>query len=362
MQKNKSKLSRFEKNNISYVEAINSALIKIMKKNKKVICFGLGINDPKNIFGSTKNLLHYFGSKRVFDIPTSENALTGVAVGLSLNSYIPIMMHQRFDFFLLAIDQLVNSAAKWKFMFGHKRKFKMVFRLIIGRGWGQGPTHSQNYISWFRNVPNIKIFCPTFPDDAYKLYLKLPSIEGPIIIVEHRWVHFQKQKIKLLNNKKNIFKCNFLSKGNNLTIVSYSYSTIEIIKLYKILKKNRIAFDHIDLNSIKPLDINSILKSLKKTGRLLILDNMSFPYCSVGKDIISMIAEKNVKLLKKSPLLLTLPDMPTPTSYFQTKNYYISHKKIISKIEMLLGKKIKYKNFSKEINHDKPDSSFTGPF
>ncbi len=348
--------------NINYIEAINNALIKIMKTNKKVICFGLGINDPKNIFGSTKNLLKFFGNKRVFDMPTSENALTGVAVGLSLNSYIPVMMHQRFDFFLLAIDQLVNSAAKWKFMFGHKRKFKMVFRLIIGRGWGQGPTHSQNYISWFRNVPNMKIFCPTFPQDIYNLYLRIPVIEGPVIIAEHRWVHFQKQNIKLLKNKKNIFKCNLLSKGKDLTIVSYSYSTIEVIKLYEVLKKNRIYFDHIDLNSIKPLDINSIIKSVKKTGKLIILDNTSFPYCSVGKDIISMIVEKNVRYLKKSPILLTLPDSPTPTSFFQTKNYYVSHKKILNKIEFILGKKIKNKLIKEKIDHDKPDSTFTGPF
>ena len=346
---------------ISFIQAVNLALIEIMKKNKKVICFGLGINDPKNIFGSTNNLLKFFGPKRVFDMPTSENAMTGVAVGLSVNSFIPIMMHQRFDFFLLAVDQLVNSAAKWKFMFGHKRKFKMIFRLIIGRGWGQGPTHSQNYISWFRNVPNIKIFCPTFPSDIYQLLKKLPGVDGPVIIAEHRWLHSQKESFKNIKKKEDIFKSKILSKGTTLTVVSYSYSSIEIMKLYKTLKQNNISIDHIDLKTIKPLDIKTIIKSVKKTGKLLILDNMSFPYCSVGKDIISMISEKNIKLFKTTPCLLTLPDMPSPTSHFLTKSYYISEKKILNKIEVMVGKKIK--NFkTKNKMHDIPDTNFSGPF
>jgi pyruvate/2-oxoglutarate/acetoin dehydrogenase E1 component len=346
---------------IKYTEAINLSLDKLMKKNKNVLCYGLGINDPKNIFNTTKNLLSKYGKKRVFDIPTSENALTGVAVGLAINNLIPIFIHQRFDFFLLAMDQLVNTASKWNFMFGRKKKITMVFRLIVGRGWGQGPTHSQNYLSWFANVPNLKIFCPTFPSDVYNFYQSIPIIEGTIIVIEHRWLHFQKEESKNIYKKIDNQKCNYLNYGNDLTIISYSYSTIEIKKIYKILKENQISFDHIDLRCLKPIDYNSIIKSVSKTGKLLILDNMSFPTCSIGKDIISSIAEKNNKIFKKPPKLLTLPDVHTPTSHYLTKKYYNDSNKIILNIEKLLNKKI-IKKINNNLPHDIPDKEFNGPF
>ena len=347
---------------LKYNKAINLSLEKLMRKNKKVLCYGLGINDPKKIFETTENLKKKFGDTRVFDIPTSENALTGVTVGLALNNFIPIFMHQRFDFFLLTMDQLVNSASKWNFMFGRKKKITMVFRLIVGRGWGQGPTHSQSYISWFSNIPHLKIFCPTFPSDVYNLYQEIPSIKGTIIIIEHRWLHFQQQDRYKILNKTNLYKCKHLNRGKDITIVSYSYSTIEIKKIYRTLKDNKISFDHLDLSCIKPIDYKSILNSVKKTGRLLILDNMSFPNCSIGKDIISTLVEKNITIFKCAPKLLTLPDIHTPTSYFLTKNYYNDTNKIIQNIEKILNKKIKIKFSKKKFPHDVPDNKFNGPF
>lgn len=105
-----------------FSEIINLTLKEVLKKNKQVICYGLGINDPKGIFGTTKDLKNMFGINRVFDVPISENSLTGMALGMSLNNFIPIVTHQRLDFFLLAMDQLVNNLAKWKFMFASKKK------------------------------------------------------------------------------------------------------------------------------------------------------------------------------------------------------------------------------------------------
>ena len=134
---------------INFIDSINQALSISMKKDKNVICYGLGVTDPKKIFGSTKNLEKDFGSDRVFDIPTSENAMTGIAIGSSLNGLRPIYIHQRLDFFLLAMDQIINNAAKWHFMFGGQKCYYI--RLITGRGWGQGRT-SQNLQSLFTHT------------------------------------------------------------------------------------------------------------------------------------------------------------------------------------------------------------------
>ena len=156
---------------IKFSEAINQALHKAMSIDENVICFGLGVNDPKTIFSTTKGLEEKFGSNRVFDVPTSENALTGIGIGASMNGIKPVMTHQRLDFFLLAMDQLVNSAAKWHYMFGSQVSIPITIRLILGRGWGQGPTHSQNLQSWFAHIPGLKVVMPSTPQDARDLLI-----------------------------------------------------------------------------------------------------------------------------------------------------------------------------------------------
>ena len=122
---------------ITFADSINSAIDLAMSIDKKVVCYGLGTTDPKGIFGTTKGLEDKFGNERVFDMPTSENAMTGVAVGLAIGGFKTIMTHQRLDFFLLAMDQLVNSAAKMHYMFNGELKVPLTIRLILGRGWGQ---------------------------------------------------------------------------------------------------------------------------------------------------------------------------------------------------------------------------------
>src|SRR5262249_53147089 len=131
-----------QKRTIPFAQAINEAIDVAMALDKNVICYGLGVDDPKGVFGTTLGLQDKYGAERVFDMPTSENAMTGIAVGAALNGIRPVMTHQRLDFFLLAMDQLINNAAKWHYMFGGQNSVPIVIRLISGRGWGQGPTHS----------------------------------------------------------------------------------------------------------------------------------------------------------------------------------------------------------------------------
>ena len=346
---------------ITYAQAINKALTEEMSRNKKLICFGLGVNDSLNFFGTTKGLEKKFGPKRVFETPTSENAMTGIGVGMSLNNNPCVMMHQRLDFFLLAMDQLVNSAAKWHFMFGGKKSVPITIRLVVGKGWGQGPTHSQSLQSWFSHIPGLKVVMPSFPGDAYNL-LKT-SIRDPnqVIFIEHRWLHNLEQETKKIKYKNQKYLPELISKGRDFTAVSYSLSTIEILSLKKVLDQNKISFDLIDLKSIKPLNISMIRNSLKKTKKLLILDSISHPICSVGSEILSQLyREKNIKLTKP-PLLLTLPDIPSPTSTFYTKDFYIKKSDIVNSITKLTGKKIKYNSIDNYL-HDVPDSKFKGPF
>ena len=137
-----------------------------------------------------QDLKEKFGNERVFDTPTSENAMTGVGIGLAMKGYFPIMIHQRFDFFLLAMDQLVNGAAKWYYMFGGQKSIPITIRLIVGRGWGQGPNHSQSLETIFSHIPGLKVIAPTFPKDAKGMVVSAIRDKNPVIIIEHRWCHY----------------------------------------------------------------------------------------------------------------------------------------------------------------------------
>jgi acetoin:2,6-dichlorophenolindophenol oxidoreductase subunit beta len=343
----------------NFAELINKTFIDLMKRDKTIICYGLGIDDPKSIFGTTKDLANLFGSERVFDTPTSENCMTGVGVGLALNGFKPIMVHQRMDFFLYAFDQLVNNAAKWNFMFGKKTNMPFTIRLIVGRGWGQGPTHSQSFHNFFANIPNLKVVCPALPEDVYGLYKSSVYDKSTTIIVEHRWCHNLKINKKLSKMKIPLGKAKILKKGNDITVCTFSYSTIEVLNCYNELKKIGINIEHIDLRCIKPLDIKTIRQSVKKTGRLIVFDNLSNPICSIGDTIISKISDL-YKILKHKPVNITLPDTPNPTTHALSKNYYNDKSILLNIASKMLGKK--YRKITDNKPFDVPGQKFMGPF
>ena len=346
---------------ISFVEAINESIHLEMRRNKKLITFGLGINDPKRIFGSTKGLVERFSSERVFDVPTSENALTGIGLGLSLGGNSVLMTHQRLDFFLLAFDQLINSISKWNYMFnGNSGKVNITIRLIVGRGWGQGPTHSQNLQSVFSHFPGLRVIVPTTPYDAKGLLTSSLRDPNPVIFLEHRWLHNSEGYVPKNNYLINLEKSKILKKGKDISIISTSYMTPEIKNIYKKLKDKNIDFEHIDLICCKPLDTKSIVKSVKKTGRVIILDT-GFKTNSISSEIITLINENCFKDLKHRPIRITAPDIPEPTSYGLTRFYYHDSDNILSKILSIFNKKIKKQKLKKS-HHDIPGEWFKGPF
>ncbi len=348
---------------ISFANAINSAISRAMNKDKKMICYGLGVTDPKNIFGTTKGLEKKFGRERVFDVPTSENALTGISVGLALNGVRSVVSHQRLDFFLLAFDQLINSAAKWYYMFGSKKSVPITIRLIIGRGWGQGPTHSQSLQSVFAHIPGLKVVIPSNPQNAYDLLLASIFDPNPVVFLEHRWLHNLKANI----SQKKIIKLegsNILKRGKHLTIITMSFAVFDVLDIAQRMSKENIHIEVIDLSVIKPIFWKNIIKSVKKTGRMMLIDTGAYTG-SVSSEIISEICIKHHSILKAAPVKIAMPDFPEPTSYALTKNFYFDKFKIIKSIKKILkiNKKLKIEiEIKKPDHHDTPGKWFTGPF
>ncbi len=176
----------------TFANEVRDALDHALATDPSVLVFGLGVPDPKGVFGTTLGLQEKYGEKRVFDTPTSENALTGIAVGAALAGMKPVYTHQRLDFALLSMDQIVNNAAKWHFMFGGQRSVPITIRMILGRGWGQGPTHSQNLQAWFAHIPGLKVVMPALASDVKGLLLASIQDPNPVIFLEHRWLHNMK--------------------------------------------------------------------------------------------------------------------------------------------------------------------------
>lgn len=335
-----------------------------MDKDKDMICFGLGTTDPKGVFGTTLGLESEFGSQRVFDAPTSENALTGISIGAALNGIRSVVTHQRLDFFLLAMDQLINGAAKYYYMYGSQINVPITIRLIIGRGWGQGPTHSQNLQSWFAHIPGLKVVMPSTPNDAQNLLVSSIFDPNPVIFLEHRWLHESEGKVDDNIIIEKPIKSKVIEAGTDFTVISMSYMTIEAIHASKFLKnKLNINIEIIDLRSIKPIDWNPIINSLKKTRRLLVVDS-GFTTGSVAGEIIAFLTINHFHLFEFAPLRLAMPDVPEPTSFALTKDFYITAKDIAAKIsaEILGNTKIVDSEFKSTDLHDIPGKWFKGPF
>lgn len=348
---------------LPYFQAVNEALIQAMSIDKSVIIYGLGINDPKGIFGTTLGLQEQFGPNRVFDMPTSENAMTGIAIGASLNNIRPVMVHQRLDFFLLAMDQLINNAAKWHYMFGGQDSVPITIRLSIGRGWGQGPTHSQNLQTLFAHIPGLKVVMPTTAYDAKGLLLSSIFDNNPVIFLEHRWLHNLQSDVPEGDFRVPIGKANQIMEGSDISIISFSHMVIEAIEATEFLKPHGISCEVIDLRSLKPIDWKLIFESVNKTGRLIAIDS-GHETLSIASEIIARVSMECFDQLKLAPKRIALPDFPTPTSKELTKVYYKRADNIVQTVSNMFGKKIRMPYIEKRQNHlhDVPGNFFKGPF
>lgn len=346
-----------------------SEILRVLDRNlqndPKFLISGLGVTDPKGVFGTTSGLSEKYGNKRVLETPTSENAMTGVGVGLAISGFHPLMVHQRLDFFILAMDQLVNSAAKWHFMFGGQSSVPITIRLITGRGWGQGPTHSQNLHSWFAHIPGLKVVMPSFASEVASLLQASIDDPNPVIFIEDRWIHNQQVSFDdpRIDKPIELGKANVCTPGSDITVVSSGYMSIESLKAVSYLNSKGISAELIDLRTIKPLDMEAILNSVEKTRNLVVVDS-SHEVASFGKEIIANTLIKTEVQLFNRPQIVSLPDVPEPTSHGVIGQYRVSALKIAQSILQTLS--IPYPSDLIEAltppKDDIPDATFTGPF
>jgi pyruvate/2-oxoglutarate/acetoin dehydrogenase E1 component len=348
---------------ITYVEAVHEALDLKLADDPRVYLIGLGVPDPKGIFGTTLGLQQKYGNTRVMDMPVSENAVTGIVLGSAITGMRPILSHQRVDFALLSLDQIINHIAKWHFMFGGQNSVPLVIRLIIGRGWGQGPQHSQSLESIFAHIPGLKVIMPVMPSDAKGLIISAIEDDNPVIILEHRWLHGVKGEVPEGIYRVPIGKASIVRVGDDLTVVASSYMVLEVVRAAESLYKLGKTTEVIDLRSLRPLDDELIVRSVQKTGKLLVLDT-GWGCCGIGSEIVARVCEKAFDALRCSPVRISLPDYPCPTSPSLSQNYYPrAETSIIEAMCNLTGVDLDIHMIEINISSlDVPDAWFTGPF
>jgi pyruvate dehydrogenase E1 component beta subunit len=284
-----------------------------MEADPSIFVAGIGVDDFKGGFGTTVAAFQRFGHARVFDIPNGENAFTGIAIGAAAMGKRPVVCHPRNDFMFLCMDQIMNLAAKWRYMFGNKRGMPVVFRGIVGRGWGQGATHSQSLQSLFAHFPGLHVATPASAADAKGLLVSALQGDTPVILLENRALYELAEEVPEAPVPIPFGRGKIVRPGKDVTIVGASLMAYEATRAAEILGEQGIEAEVIDPRSMRPFDETLVLESLRKTGRLVVADT-SWALCGFSAEVAAVAAEKGWASLKAPVRRVTPPDCPAPVS------------------------------------------------
>ena len=312
--KNKSRL-------LAYSDAINEAFHQAMAADRSVVLIGQGVKSPWYVGNTATGLLERFGPGRVIDTPVSENAVTGAAVGAALAGMRTVVVHPRMDFMFYAFDPIINEAANWRYMFGGRVSVPLVVWAIINRGGEQAAQHSQALHAMFAHVPGLKVVMPATAYDAKGLLIAAIRDDNPVIFIDERWLYSEKCHVPKAAYAVPIGKGIVRRPGKDLTIVAISYMLKEAVLAADKLKDIGVDAEVIDPRTLAPLDLELIVKSVQKTGRLLVAD-VGWLTGGVSGDIVARVTERAFERLKAAPSRLALPDCPAPMSAPLEKAYY----------------------------------------
>lgn len=347
---------------LTYAEAINESTRELMREDESVLVMGLGVPTPTGVFGTTSGLLEEFGPRRVLDTPAAENGMTGIAVGMAISGLRPILVHHRVDFAVLSMEPIVNQAAKWHFMYGGKATAPLTIRMIVGRGWGQGPQHSQSLQAWFAHVPGLQVLMPVTANDAHGLLQYSVRGNRPTLILEHRWLYDITGPVE--EGTCEVDPISVMAEGTDISIVATSYMALESLRARAILEQHGVSAQVIALKQLSPLPKVELLRLIGTTGRLLVVDNAHTSF-GIAAEVIAAIAEQRPSVLADSPRRLCLPDVPTPTAPNLTKDYYPRAEQIAKTVLDMFSiptRPVHFPEDSGSSPHDVPTRTFRGPY
>lgn len=354
---------------ISVAEALREATDLCMARDGRVFVMGEGVADPKAIFGTTAGLAERFGKTRVMEMPIAENGFTGVAIGAALMGRRPLIIHQRVDFALLALEQLFNNAAKLHYVSNGRHRVPLVVRMIVGRGWGQGPAHSQSLDAMFAMVPGLKVVMPTTAREAKGQLIAAVEDDNPVMMIEHRWVHYATGDVPEGHYTVPLDGPRVARSGRDVTIVATSYMLLEALRAAETLARAGVEAEVIDLAVLRPFAPARIVESVRRTGRLLCIDT-GFRQFGVGAEVVASVVEQALHSLRKAPVRLGLPEHPTPSTRALLTGFYPTALSIIDAAATLAdadparleGPRADLAADLAKLPMDVPHPTFRGPF
>lgn len=326
---------------MTYGEAILSGFRYLLSKYPEVFVIGQGLWSPWYVGNSMTGLDKEFGRSRIIDSPVSELGVTGAAVGASLCGYRPIVVHPRMDFMILAMDQIVNQAAKWSHMFGGQTNAPVTVRAIVNRGGEQGAQHSQSLHAWFAHIPGLRVIMPSTPEDARDLLIAGVLSDDPVLYIDDRWLYDVEQEVSsVLEKDLRREGPKVIRAGTDCTLVGSSYSTQLCLEAAKSLEIQGISCEVIDLRVVNPIRYDEIITSVEKTRRLCVVDG-GWSTCGLAGEIIAGVCERtSPSLLEAAPIRMTLPDAPAPTSVPLESMYYFKSTDVVASVLRLVTQEV----------------------
>jgi pyruvate dehydrogenase E1 component beta subunit len=298
---------------ITYAQALNEALREEMRGDPRVFLMGEDIGHHGGIFRVTKDLIDEFGPDRVRDTPISESSFVGIGIGAAMAGMRPVVELLFMDFALVAADQIVNQAAKLRYMAGGTVSVPIVIRAQQGGGRGNGAQHSQSFESWFAQVPGLIVVAPSTPADAKGLLKSSIHAGNPVIFIEHKLLYNIKGEVPDEDYIVPIGKADIKRDGRDITIVSYSRTLLFALEASETLSQQGIEAEVIDLRTIEPLDMETILESIRGTGRLLVVHE-SHSNCGLGAEILARVNEQAPNRLSMPARRLGAKHVPIPVA------------------------------------------------
>ena len=317
---------------LTYGLAINEAFQQMMESDPRVFLMGQGVNSPWYVGQTTTGLKERFGADRVFDTPVAENTMTGAGIGAALAGMRPVVIHPRMDFALLAVEQIVNQASNWHYMFGGRVSVPVVIRPIINRGGEQAAQHSQAFQAMYGHIPGLKVVMPSTAYDAKGLMIAAIRDNNPVIYIDDRWLYGEESDVPEEMYEVPIGKAAVRREGRDVTIVATSFMCTQSMLAARQLAESGVEAEVIDLRSIKPLDEDTLIASVTKTGRLVVADTGWLTY-GVSAEIAARAAARAFAALKSPIQRVALPDVPAPMSARLERAYYPMADAIVRAVE-----------------------------
>lgn len=319
---------------ITYREAINEALREEMDRDESVFLLGEDVGIFGGAMAVTKGLYEKFGQKRVIDTPISESAIIGSALGCALTGLRPIAEIMFIDFTCVCIDQIVNQVAKVRYMLGGQVNVPLVIRTQGGAGKSYAAQHSQSLESWFMNVPGLKVVMPSTPYDAKGLLKTAIREDNPVMFIEHKLLYNSKGEVPDVEYTIPIGKADVKRKGNDITITAHSKMVLHALEAADSLEKEGISVEVIDLRTLSPLDMDTILESVRKTGHLLTVEEGN-KSVGVGAEVASRVVEEAFDYLDAPIKRLASKNVPIPFNKELEQAVIPNTQKIVDEVRKL---------------------------